>query len=439
MSISSIPSNFLAGFRDRLTTDTLQLLWNNRSATEKTQITKQASIPAPPSSFLPSPNITTLAREAAWLGLTDAQRATYLDGTAGVSASGLISNAAASATYRRSGFGSQSAPAPSAAAALDLAGRLDARSAQPGATESAAFRSIWKDNFATSGLLDVNGSADDTNGGAVFVTIRAGTGADRAANPFVDDPAVSTDAFDRFETQLTDQAKGITDRFGTGIAILGYDANDNGYLDSEAELFGFDGSVAGPSLSASGLLEGRFMVLTASGQSVRVNQSSFATTANPAGGYLPYTTASTVLRPNAGTGQLEIAVVSVAGIGAPGPVPAPAFVGVPSGTFANGAALRFAVNYGRDLDVAIDPALPTTVDFTFGGVPGSRTAELESASGSTLVFRYTVQAGDAGATGVTVAAGTPIVVGGTTTIRDKAGRDVSLILPAATNPATRVP
>jgi hypothetical protein len=46
----------------------------------------------------------------------------------------------------------------------------------------------------------------------------------------------------------------------------------------EAELFGFDGSVAGPALSATGLLEGRFMVLTASGQSVRVNQSSFATT-----------------------------------------------------------------------------------------------------------------------------------------------------------------
>jgi hypothetical protein len=105
----------------------------------------------------------------------------------------------------------------------------------------------------------------------------------------------------------------------------------------------------------------------------------------------------------------------------------------------DGDALRFAVTHGRDLDVAIDPAAPTTLAFAFDGLPGARTAELESAAGSTLVFRYTVGAGDSGATGITVAAGTSIVVGGTTTIRDKAGRDASLNLPAATNPGTRVP
>lgn len=438
MSISSIPSTFLAGFRDRLTSDTLQLLWNNRSSTEKTQLTKQASIPAPPSSFLPSPTITSLAREAAWLSLTDAQRATYLDGSAGVTTTGLISNAATATTYRRSGFGSQSSATPSAAAALDLDGRLDARSAVPGAADSAAFRAIWKENFATNGLLDAVGSGD-TNGGAVFVTIRAGTGADRATNPFVDDPTTTADAHGRFETQLTDQAKGLTDRFGTSLAILGYDANDNGYLDSEAELFGFDGPTAGPALTAQALVSDRLMVLTASGQSVRVNQSSFATTANPSGGYLPYTTASTVLRPNADTGKLEIAVVSAVGIGAPGPVASPALVGVPGGDVAVGSVLRFTVTFGRDVVVTPDPAVPTTVGFTFGGISGPRTAELESASGSTLVFRYAPTAGDVGATGMTVAAGTPIVLGGTTTIRDAAGRNASLLLPAVNNPTTRVP
>jgi hypothetical protein len=361
--------------------------------------------------------------------------------SAGVSASGLISNAATASTYRRGGFGSEANATPPAAAALDLADRLDDRSQTLSSGDSAAFRAIWRDNFATSGLLKVNGSAGDTNGGAVFVTIRAGTGADRAVNPYTDDPATAADRFDGFEKQLTDQAKGITDRFGTSVAVLGYDLNDNGYLDSERELFGFDGATAGPSLSANGLVADRFMVLTAGGQSVRVTQSSFATTADPAGGYLPYTTASTVLRPDAATGRLEIAVVSTVGLAAAPPVPAPAWVGIPRGNFAVGDDIRIAVTYGANLAVAIDtdPAAPTTFNFAFDGLPGGRSATLESASGATLVFRYTVQSGDVGATGLTVASGATIGLGGTTTIRDTLGRAATLVLPGATNPAAKVP
>lgn len=437
MSVSSIPSTFLAGFRDRLTSDTLQLLWNNRPDAEKQQLTRQASIPAPPASFLPNPNITSLAREAAWLGLTDAQRAPYLDGTAGATGSGLISNAAGASTYRQAGFGSQASATPPAAAPLDLAGRLDALSATPATADSAAFRAIWKENFATSSLLDANGSAGDTNGGAVFVTIRGGKGAERVTNPYVDDTTQTTDAYDRFEKQVTDQVKGITDRFGAGIAVLGYDANGNGYLDSEAELFGFDGAVAGPSLAAQGLLSDRLMVLTAAGQSVKVNQSSFATTANAAtGGYLPYTTARTVLQRSTTDGTLEIVVATSTGIDTPPPAPKVAWIGLPIGTVNTGQPLDVAVTFDRD--VTVQPAAPdpgTTIDIDVGGQ--TRQASLFSAAGSTLVFRYVVDAADVDADGVSVPAGV-IAVGPGTTLRDAKGEDVVPDLPATTNDRTLV-
>jgi hypothetical protein len=437
MSISSIPSTFLPGIRDRLTTDLLQLLWERRSSTEKAQVTKEASIGAPPANFLPNPNITSLAREAAWFGLNDAQRATYKDGSAGPSTSGLVTNANSPATYRKTGFGSEATGVPPTTAALDFdTTRLAAISQEPSSTESAAFRAIWKENFASTGLLKADASTGETNGGAIFVSIRAGTGAERVTNPYTDDTASTTDTHDRFKKQVDDQVRGITDRFGVATALLGYDANDNGFLDGERELFGFDGSTAGPSLSTPGLMADRLMVLTPAGASVRVAQSSFATSLNSAsGGYLPYTTARTVLQTNTDTGKLEIVVATATGIDVPVAPPKPAWVGIANGTFAVGEDIDLTVTFSGGLVVDPSTGAAATLALDVGGV--ARTATLQSAAGSTLVFRYTVQPADLDATGVTVPAGA-IVAGPGTSFADAAGQAAVLDVPAATNGRTLV-
>lgn len=330
MSISSIPSTFLPGFRNLLTTDTLQLLWGNRSTTEKEQLTKQVKIGAPPANFLPNPNITSLAREAAWLSLTDAQRATYGDGTAGGATLGSLTNGNAATTYQTGGFGSQTTTTPTAATPLDFTtANLDALSQTPSSGISSAYRAIWKDNFATTNVLKANGSAGDTNGGAIFVSIRAGTGAERVTNPYTDDTTRTDDNYDLFEKQIASLVKSVTDRFGQSEGLLGYDTNGNGFIDNENELFGFDGTTAGPSLSTSGLLSDKFMVLTSAGKSVKVDQSIFGTARDASAGYLPYTTAYTTLQLDS-SGKLELVVGSSAGIQPSKPASVVAFVGAPS-------------------------------------------------------------------------------------------------------------
>jgi hypothetical protein len=102
------------------------------------------------------------------------------------------------------------------------------------------------------------------------VSIRAGAGAERVTNPYIDDTTRSNDSYDLFETFVTSLAKSISDRFGSSQALLGYDTNDNGFIDSENELFGFDGTTAGPSLNTTGLVSSRLMVLTSAGASVRM-------------------------------------------------------------------------------------------------------------------------------------------------------------------------
>ncbi len=426
MSISSIPSTFLPGFRDLLTTDTLQLLWNNRSTTEKEQLTKQVSIGAPPANFLPNPNITSLAREAAWLSLTDAQRATYGDGTAGGAPTGSLTNGNASTTYQTGGFGSQTTTTP-----LDFTtARLDALSQTPSSDISSAYRTIWKDNFSTTNVLRDNGSAGDTNGGAIFVTIRAGTGAERVTNPYTDDTTRTNDNFDLFEAQVTSLAKRITDRFGQSQGLLGYDTNGNGFLDNESELFGFDGTTAGPSLSTSGLLSDRIMVLTSAGKSVKVDQSIFGTAPDASAGYLPYTTAFTTLQRDAG-GRLELVVETADGIQPPRPAPEVGFVGTPSGFYTTGETIDIAVTFNRDVTVT---GTDSKLALDIGGV--ARQADFLSASGATAIYRYTVTGADDAPNGLTIPANALTL--NSTTIRDANNTDAALTFAASTNPLTVV-
>jgi hypothetical protein len=431
MSISSIPSTFLPGFRNLLTSDTLQLLWNNRSSTEKAQITKEAAVGAPPANFLPNPNVTSLAREAAWFALTDAQRATYADGTVGGAPAGSLTNGNSTTTYQQTGFGSQTATTPSTTTPVDFTTtRLGTTSQTPSSDILTAYRTIWKDDFATTNVLRENGTGGETNGGAIFVSIRAGAGAERVTNPYIDDTTRSNDSYDLFETFVTSLAKSITDRFGSSQALLGYDTNDNGFIDSENELFGFDGTTAGPSLNTAGLVSGRLMVLTSAGASVRVDQSIFGTTRDASSGFMPYTTAFTTLQQDA-AGALELVVETRAGIATDPSAPQIAWIGLPNAALVGGDDLDVAVTFNRDVTFT---GTDSTLALDIGGT--TRQATFLSSSGSTAIFRYTVDPQDVDANGVTVPAD-PLTLN-TSTIRDANGNDADLTIATFTNARTLV-
>lgn len=93
-------------------------------------------------------------------------------------------------------------------------------------------------------------------------------------------------------------------------------------------------------------------------------------------------------------------------------------VDVPAaGTYVGGQTLAFTVNWDEPVDVTGTPA----INFTIGGK--ARQANYASGTGTaTLVFSYTVQAGDEGA----VSVGTLTLDGGT--ITDGAGNDANLTL-----------
>ncbi|MGB9989430.1 DUF4347 domain-containing protein [Massilia sp. SM-13] len=100
--------------------------------------------------------------------------------------------------------------------------------------------------------------------------------------------------------------------------------------------------------------------------------------------------------------------------------PAVASVSVPSnGTYVAGQNLDFTVNFGENVTVTgSDSELGLTIGST------ARSAELLSSSGSTATYRYTVQAGDVDADGITVGS---LTLNGDT-IRDAAGNDAVLSL-----------
>ena len=88
-------------------------------------------------------------------------------------------------------------------------------------------------------------------------------------------------------------------------------------------------------------------------------------------------------------------------------------------TYWQGDAIAVAVTFGRAVTVTGAPSLALAV--------GSATVQASYASGSgtdTLVFAYTVRAGDAAPDGVSVPAGAIALNGGT--LADAAGNDAAL-------------
>lgn len=354
----SIPSNFLSGpggtgVRSLLTTETLNLIWSSRPSAQQQQLIKEASIPPPPSNFLSDANITSLARESAWLNLTDAGRQAFLASAPPSTSNNLVSSGGTTNSYRTSGFGSTTTPTAPTTAPLDLANRTAALSQAATTASASAYRSIWKTDADFDSVLRRTTDGADTNSGAIFVTIRAGaTGADPATaeryvqNPYIDDPARSDDSYDLFEQQVTNQQNDLVARFGTEQALLGYDINGNGFIDNETELFGFDSaSGVGPSfetifgsyspatgplrLDDEGGIGDRLMILRSDGTSVKLDQSSIAT--SPVGSeFAPYTAVQTVLQTDA-SGRLEVVAYARQGLEFEAPLP-PADVAV---TFAN--------------------------------------------------------------------------------------------------------
>ncbi|HZH26387.1 MAG TPA: hypothetical protein VEY95_04315 [Azospirillaceae bacterium] len=377
MSITSIPSNFYS----TATQTVRELMWERLNKEQKSTYTDP-----PPSSFLSNPGITAIAREQAWLRLSEDQKKTYRGSSSGSSSpNGLIlsSGGQTSGSYR-SGSWSSNAPGStgSTTAALDFTGRLESRSADASEDTRRAYRSLWSFGSTpdpqakldqvlakTSGPSTVPESG---NGGALFVNIRAGTGSERAANPYTDIAGRTDDNYDVYERQVTAQAKEITDRFGQGQGLIGYDLNNDGSINGEQELFGFDSAgKTGPSLndiyvasagrSLGSLLQSagnrveldelgdvgnRLMVLRSDGTSVRLNQSSVATTSVGASGYTEYTAAQTALQLSS-TGKLEVTVYTQRGFD----------VNLPD---AGGTGLDFS---GQMAAASQTPMSQTTTDF----------------------------------------------------------------------------
>jgi len=331
MSISSIPSNFLAGpggsgVRGLLTQETLDLVWSSRPTAQQEQIAKEATIPPPPSNFLADANITSLARESAWLNLTDEQRALFLADAPPGSSSGLISSGEGASSFRTPGFGSTTNTDAEPTTPLDFVDRTGPLSQVPTTDTATAYRAIWSTDAAFASVL--SNDPLSANGGAILVSFRAGaTGPDAGTserfiqNPYTDDPTRSDDSFDLFEAQATNQQNDVLARFGTDQGLLGYDLNGNGFIDDETELFGFD-SPEGAGLSLDQVFAGytpatgplrlddangfgdRLMVLRSDGTSVKLDQSSIAT--SPVGAeFAPYTSVQTVLQTD-GDGRLEV-------------------------------------------------------------------------------------------------------------------------------------
>ncbi|GGY31990.1 DUF4214 domain-containing protein [Pseudoduganella albidiflava] len=100
--------------------------------------------------------------------------------------------------------------------------------------------------------------------------------------------------------------------------------------------------------------------------------------------------------------------------------PSVAIVGIPAnGTYAVGGQLEFAVSFDENVIVT---GTGSTLGLMVGGT--ARAATFVSASGNTVTYRYTVQAGDTDADGIAIGA----LALGASTIRDAAGNDAVLAL-----------
>ncbi|HYG86607.1 MAG TPA: hypothetical protein VD978_10140 [Azospirillum sp.] len=245
----------------------------------------------PPSTFLYGAGVTDLNRQTIWDSLDAATQSKYTSGTSNTSTSGSTgstgstgtsggsSTTTPTSTSKFSSLGSQTALNP---ASFD--GRTDTtRSATPTNGTLTGFSKLWSGDAALQAQL----STTPPKGGAIFVNIQKGTAADgtrpedgrsgniengRGKNPYgyfdADNNFVqirrSLDGqetevtynpdsgikredwlktakreYDAYEALITKQMNAVTSSFGSQ-GLLGYDVNNNGYIDNESELFGFD-------------------------------------------------------------------------------------------------------------------------------------------------------------------------------------------------------
>ena len=306
------------------------------------------AISLPPPSYLPGGFVTEINRQALWDALTDAQRAQYTSTSTGSSTStGTSGGSGTSSGTTSTAPTFKSLGSSTTLSSAAFTGRTDARSAAPNNSILTGYSALWDpDNLITAQLATL------ANGGAIFVNVVAGSIADgdrpqdgangnlaniRGQNPFgffdagefvrVRDGvetrfaggtaavgysewlATARVAYDAYNSLVSSQITEVQSLFGSSQqGLLGFDVNNNGLLDNETELFGFDAGLdidgtatikygTGTTqtdgsftfLSASGRLNGdpldpdtdnsfldeyrRFMILTGAGQSVAVLQS----------------------------------------------------------------------------------------------------------------------------------------------------------------------
>ncbi len=314
------------------------------------------SIPAMPSFFLSDGTVTELNRRTIWESLTSTRRSEILSnppqtststgsgtstGTTGTGTSGTGSTGTPTGNFVSRGSSQQNA-----LPANVFANRLDYFSATPTAETLQAFAKIWatEDDIASQiTARDPATPVTSATRGALFIDLTRGSVAEgtRLANPFgsfVDGVFVpigtaTQNQYFAFEDAIRKQEDQIRNLFGGTQGLLGYDANDNGRIDNESELFGFDNAalLGGVPLSLDNLLQtrlvngvseaglsydvnytssdpadrinfNRFMVLTGNGNSVRMNQ--FDLEFNSAIG--SYTAAQTLMKLQEGGSSLTI-------------------------------------------------------------------------------------------------------------------------------------
>jgi hypothetical protein len=219
-----------------------------------------------PSFFLRNTNVTDLNRQTAWETLTTTARddilknppASSATGTGGTTGTGNTGTGSGTTTPPKASTfasrgGAQAATLPSNA----FEGRLDYYSAVPTAQTLQAFQSIWKDLDTLDSQLTQRPEGPEVTAdtrGAIFVDIafpRVGQEG-RIANPygsvagdgtFTPTGTATRAMYDAFENEVRDQQLEITKLFGGSQGLLGYDANDNGRIDDESELFGFNNAL----------------------------------------------------------------------------------------------------------------------------------------------------------------------------------------------------
>ncbi len=105
-------------------------------------------------------------------------------------------------------------------------------------------------------------------------------------------------------------------------------------------------------------------------------------------------------------------------------------IGVPAGgSYKAGDTLAFTVTLNENVTVT---GSDSTLLLDIGGV--ARSAVFGSASSNTIIYRYTVQAGDMDSDGIGIAG----IVRGNTTVRDAAGNDANLVLAGHLPPTTGI-